>query len=119
MPHSGLVRESLNEHGVPGELVVIPDGDSAIRFIESLDAKTTACPDLVMRLRSIKEENMGQRFIWIVGIAAFLTCPPFCTAEATARVGSRRSPPIARADGAAATNITRQKSARRKRRSVV
>lgn len=42
------MRESLNEHGVPGELVVIPDGESAINFIESLGAEQTGCPDLVI-----------------------------------------------------------------------
>ena len=42
------MRESLNEHGIPGEPVVIPDGESAINFIESLDAEQTGCPDLVI-----------------------------------------------------------------------
>jgi DNA-binding response OmpR family regulator len=42
------VREALNEHGVPGDLIVISDGDTAIRFIESLDAGDTNCPDLTI-----------------------------------------------------------------------
>jgi DNA-binding response OmpR family regulator len=42
------VRAALNEHGVPGELIVISDGDSAIRFIESLDSDGVECPDLVI-----------------------------------------------------------------------
>lgn len=45
---AGLVRESLNQYHVAGELVVIPDGDSATRFIESLDAQQTRSPDLVI-----------------------------------------------------------------------
>jgi DNA-binding response OmpR family regulator len=42
------VRESLREHGVAGELVVISDGDRAVRFIESLDSQSAGCPDLVI-----------------------------------------------------------------------
>jgi len=45
---AGLVRESLCQHGVCGDLVGITDGDSAIRFIESLDSQPGACPDLVI-----------------------------------------------------------------------
>jgi DNA-binding response OmpR family regulator len=43
-----LVRESLNEHGVRGELILISDGETAIRFIESFDTDGTNCPDLVI-----------------------------------------------------------------------
>jgi CheY-like chemotaxis protein len=42
----GLVREALEEHNVDCELLVIGDGDKAIRFIEALDAEPTVCPDL-------------------------------------------------------------------------
>jgi len=45
---AGLVRESLNEHGVPGELIVISEGDNAIRFIDNLDSEDVNCPDLVI-----------------------------------------------------------------------
>jgi DNA-binding response OmpR family regulator len=45
---AGLVRASLNEHGVPGELIVISDGDTAIRFIENLDSDGVNCPDLAI-----------------------------------------------------------------------
>ena len=45
---AGLVREALEEHGVEGELVVLTDGESAIRFIRALDAQSIACPDLVI-----------------------------------------------------------------------
>jgi DNA-binding response OmpR family regulator len=45
---AGLVRASLDEHCVPGELVVISDGDTAIRFIDNLDAEAADCPDLVI-----------------------------------------------------------------------
>jgi DNA-binding response OmpR family regulator len=43
-----LVRESLCQNGVTGELIGISDGDSAIRFIESLDTHPEGCPDLVI-----------------------------------------------------------------------
>jgi DNA-binding response OmpR family regulator len=42
------VRESLIEHGVPGELIVFSDGDAAIRFIETLDTDEINCPDLMI-----------------------------------------------------------------------
>jgi DNA-binding response OmpR family regulator len=42
------VQESLNEHDVPGELIVVSDGDTAIHFIESFDAEEINCPDLVI-----------------------------------------------------------------------
>jgi DNA-binding response OmpR family regulator len=44
----GLVREALEEHNVQGELLVISDGASAIRFIDDLAAQTMDCPDLVI-----------------------------------------------------------------------
>jgi len=43
-----LVREALEEHGVQCELVVITDGERAIRFIQSLDAGDTPLPDLAI-----------------------------------------------------------------------
>ena len=42
------MREALEEHGVQGELIVISDGDYAVRFIEALDTEPVACPDLVI-----------------------------------------------------------------------
>jgi CheY-like chemotaxis protein len=45
---AGLVREALQEHGVRGELIVISDGEEAIRFITALDARQAPCPDLVI-----------------------------------------------------------------------
>jgi two-component system, chemotaxis family, response regulator Rcp1 len=42
----GLVREALEEHGVDCELLVIGDGDKAIRFIQALDTEPAVCPDL-------------------------------------------------------------------------
>ena len=45
---AGLVREALEEHGVQGELIVISDGEDAVRFIEALDTAPAACPHLVI-----------------------------------------------------------------------
>lgn len=42
------MREALEEHGIEGELLVISDGDAAIRWIEDLDARPGDCPDLVI-----------------------------------------------------------------------
>jgi two-component system, chemotaxis family, response regulator Rcp1 len=42
----GLVREALEEHGVQGDLLVITDGDKAIRYIEALENQPANCPDL-------------------------------------------------------------------------
>lgn len=45
---AGLVREALEEHGVEGELLLISDGDRAIRFIQALENRPVNCPDLVI-----------------------------------------------------------------------
>lgn len=45
---AGLVREALEEHGVQGELIVISDGENAVRFIGALDMEPAACPPLVI-----------------------------------------------------------------------
>lgn len=45
---AGLVREALDEHGIEGQLIVIPDGDLAIRWLEALDAGANPCPDLLI-----------------------------------------------------------------------
>lgn len=45
---AGLVREALVEYAVEAELVVIPDGDQAIRFVDTLDAGSSCCPDLII-----------------------------------------------------------------------
>jgi len=44
----GLVREALQEHQVPCELIVISNGERAIQFIEELDGEASACPQLVI-----------------------------------------------------------------------
>jgi CheY-like chemotaxis protein len=43
-----LVRRALEEHGVEGELVVIADGETAIAFIQAIDANAAPCPDLAI-----------------------------------------------------------------------
>jgi CheY-like chemotaxis protein len=45
---AGLVRLALEEHGVEGELIIIPDGEIAISFIQALDIDGTRCPDLAI-----------------------------------------------------------------------
>ena len=42
------MREALEEHAVQGELLVILDGERAIRYIESLEASGGSCPSLVI-----------------------------------------------------------------------
>ena len=44
----GLVREALEEHTVRCGLTVIADGESAINFVDAIDASEQACPDLVI-----------------------------------------------------------------------
>src|SRR6185295_6584521 len=41
-------REALAEHNVEADILVISDGDCAIRFIDDLDAQAVDCPDLVI-----------------------------------------------------------------------
>jgi chemotaxis family two-component system response regulator Rcp1 len=45
---AGLVRRALEEHGVEGEIMVIADGETAIAFIQAIDAGAAECPDLAI-----------------------------------------------------------------------
>lgn len=40
------MREALEEHGIVGELVVVPDGEKAIQMIQDIEAGKASCPDL-------------------------------------------------------------------------
>jgi chemotaxis family two-component system response regulator Rcp1 len=43
-----LVRESLEDHGIHGELIVVSDGESAINLIAVLDTDSNKCVDLAI-----------------------------------------------------------------------
>jgi CheY-like chemotaxis protein len=43
-----LVRAALEEHGIPGELIVFSDGEKAIQFIEGIEDCSDPCPDLMI-----------------------------------------------------------------------
>jgi CheY-like chemotaxis protein len=43
-----LIRESLNEHGIPFQLNVVRDGEAAITMIEEMEGGASRCPDLVI-----------------------------------------------------------------------
>lgn len=43
-----LLRDALEEHGIEGELILFKDGEKAIRFIDAVEHKAVACPDLVV-----------------------------------------------------------------------
>ena len=45
---TGLVREALDEHGVECDLVVLGDGEKAIRYIQEFDTLPRECPDLLI-----------------------------------------------------------------------
>jgi DNA-binding response OmpR family regulator len=42
----GLVREALLQHRVPCELIVIVNGERAVRFLDEIDAGVHHCPTL-------------------------------------------------------------------------
>lgn len=42
-----LVREALNEHGLPHQLIVAEDGDRAAELLETF-GKAEPCPDLIL-----------------------------------------------------------------------
>jgi len=44
---AGLVREALEEHGVRGELLIVTDGDRAVRYLQALE-NGPECPDLII-----------------------------------------------------------------------
>ena len=43
-----LIREALKVHQVAADLVVVEDGEKAVRFVEDLNTSSTAAPDLVL-----------------------------------------------------------------------
>ena len=43
----GLIRKALEEHGVEGELLLVTDGEEAIKFIEAFEPEDVA-PDLAI-----------------------------------------------------------------------
>ena len=45
---AGLVQEALEEHRVDCDLILATDGERAIRFIESINAHSDSCPDLII-----------------------------------------------------------------------
>ena len=45
---ASLVRKALETHNVQGEITVVTDGDSAIRFIDNVDSDIVECPDLAI-----------------------------------------------------------------------
>lgn len=44
----GLVRDTLEEHGVEGELIVLADGERGIDYIQQIEAQKLAPPDLII-----------------------------------------------------------------------
>lgn len=44
----GLVRRALEEHEIEGELLVISDGETAIKIIDAFDSQPVSCPDLII-----------------------------------------------------------------------
>ena len=53
-----LVRESLREHGVRSELLVLSDGEKAVHFVENLENDNSAvCPSLVVLDLNLPKRN--------------------------------------------------------------
>jgi two-component system, chemotaxis family, response regulator Rcp1 len=55
-----LVREALLEHEVEGELIVLCDGEIAVRFVRHLDASSGACPSLVILDLNLPKQSGGE-----------------------------------------------------------
>ena len=45
---AGLVLEALKEHSVQGEVILLRDGEEAIRFFDRIEAEQLPCPDLLI-----------------------------------------------------------------------
>jgi CheY-like chemotaxis protein len=52
-----LIEEALNEYRVTAELVVLGDGEKAIRFIDEFDATTASYPKLVVLDLNLPKRN--------------------------------------------------------------
>jgi chemotaxis family two-component system response regulator Rcp1 len=43
-----LIRQSIAEHGIELPVIVMTDGDKAVRYLDEVDAGTTVCPEIVI-----------------------------------------------------------------------
>jgi DNA-binding response OmpR family regulator len=50
----------MEEHGLKGELVVAPDGEIAINYIDELDDDLVSCPDLAIIDLNLPRKNGRQ-----------------------------------------------------------
>jgi len=56
-----LVRRALEKHGLKAGLVVMEDGQAAMKYLESIDSDpTTVCPDLFLLDMNLPRANGGQ-----------------------------------------------------------
>jgi DNA-binding response OmpR family regulator len=43
-----LIRQSIAEHGIELTVIVLTDGDKAVRYMDEVDAGTAVCPEIVI-----------------------------------------------------------------------
>ena len=55
-----LLRESLNEHGVRLEVVVVTDGEKALQFFDDVDTGSAPCPALVVLDLNLPKVSGGE-----------------------------------------------------------
>jgi two-component system, chemotaxis family, response regulator Rcp1 len=91
-----LVEEALNEYRVPVTIVVLRDGEEAVRFVEESDLKMGPCPRLVILdlnlpkrsgkevLRCIRERNQWKN----IPVVIFSSSDSPSDREQTARLGA-------------------------------
>lgn len=93
-----LIRQSLTEHGVELDVVVMTDGEKAVRFMDDVDAGAVPCPvlvtlDLNLPKRSGREVLLRIResqFCRNVPVAIFSSSDAAKDKEEAASLGANR-----------------------------
>jgi CheY-like chemotaxis protein len=93
-----LIRQSLSEHGVGLEVVVMTDGEKAIRFMDEVDAGAAPCPALVsldLNLpkrtgREVLQRIRESRFCRDVPVAIFSSSDDAKDKQVAASLGANR-----------------------------
>jgi len=56
-----LIRRALEKHGLKSNLLVMEDGQAALKYLESIDAEDdVVCPDLFLLDMNLPRANGGQ-----------------------------------------------------------
>src|SRR4051794_19827383 len=81
-----LIRQSLKEHNVRHELMVVSDGDTAFDFIEKVDADASVrCPDVVLLDLNLPKRGGDEVLARVRESSRFALVPIVITSSASSK----------------------------------